>query len=72
MILEALIEGFLSEDEIILAQKALENGDNTKDKAIFSKLTDKGHAVKDTKPLFLGLEGLYELLNEVQQEKAQY
>tara|TARA_R110000764_G_scaffold20693_2_gene52974 strand:- start:19827 stop:21371 length:1545 start_codon:yes stop_codon:yes gene_type:complete len=72
LILEALIEGFLSEDEIILAQKALENGDNTKDKAIFSKLTDKGHAVKDTKPLFLGLEGLYELLNEVQQEKAQY
>ncbi|WP_372880858.1 hypothetical protein [Psychromonas sp.] len=74
LIMEALIEGLLSEDEIITAQQALENGDDTKDKAILRKLTDKGYAAKDGKPLFSDLDTLYELLDEAeldQKEKEQ-
>lgn len=71
LIVEALIEGKITETEIITAQQALENDDNTKDRAILSKLTDKGYAVKEGKPLFSDLEALYELLEEAQQDKDQ-
>lgn len=72
LLVESLIEGKVTEIEIITAQQDLENEDNTKDKAILSKLTDKGYAVKEAKPLFTDLDGLYELLEEALQDKAQY
>lgn len=70
-LVEALIEGLISEKEVIAAQQALENDDNTKDKAILSKLSDKGYGVKDAKPLFSDLDEFYELLEEAQQDKDQ-
>ncbi|WP_047046821.1 restriction endonuclease subunit S [Vibrio mexicanus] len=70
-LVEALIEGVITQDEIIEAQQALESDDNTKDKAILSKLTEKGYAIEDAKPLFSNLEELYEILEEAQQEKEQ-
>ncbi|TCW19107.1 restriction endonuclease subunit S [Vibrio crassostreae] len=71
LLVESLIEKDITEDELVAVQQALENDDNTKDKAILSKLTDKGYAVKDAKPLFSGLDALYELLEEAQQDKDQ-
>lgn len=70
-LVEALVEGKVTENEIIAAQQALENDDNTKDRAILSKLTDKGYAVKEGKPLFSDLDALYELLEEALQDKDQ-
>lgn len=71
LIVEALIEGTVTEAELIAAQQALENNDDSKDKTILSKLTDKGYAVKEGKPLFSDLDALYELLDEAQQDKDQ-
>ncbi|UTZ31307.1 hypothetical protein HB762_07795 [Vibrio campbellii] len=72
LLVESIIEGKVTESEFVAAQQALENGNNTKDKAIMSKLTEKGYALTDAKPLFLDLEALYELLNEAQQDMEQY
>ncbi|MBB1404490.1 restriction endonuclease subunit S [Pseudoalteromonas sp. SG44-5] len=66
-IIEALIEGKITESQLIEAQQALENGDNSKDRAILSKLTDKGYLADDGKPLFSDLDKLYELLDEAKQ-----
>lgn len=70
LIVEALIKGTVTEAELIAAQQALESDDNTKDRAILSKLSDKGYAVKEGKPLFSELDALYELLDEAQQDKV--
>ncbi|MCG9686611.1 restriction endonuclease subunit S, partial [Vibrio tubiashii] len=71
LLVEALIEGKITEAELNSAQQALDIDDNTKDKAILSKLTEKGYAIEDAKPLFSNLEELYEILEEAQQEKEQ-
>lgn len=68
-LVEALIEGQITEAELIAAQKALDNGDNSKDRTILSKLTDKGYLAEEGKKLFPDLEKLYELLDEAQQAK---
>lgn len=68
-LVEALIEGQITEAELIAAQKALEEGDNTKDRAILSNLTDKGYLADGGKPLFPDLDKLYELLEEAQQAR---
>lgn len=65
-LVEALIEGQITEAQLIEAQEALVDGDNIKDRAILSKLTDKGYLAEDGKPLFTDLDKLYELLNEAQ------
>ncbi|WP_051368818.1 hypothetical protein [Psychromonas arctica] len=64
-IVEALIEGIITEAEIIVAQQALDDGDNSKDKAILSKLTDKGFGEKKGDLLFSDLNVLYDLFDEV-------
>lgn len=61
-LVEALIEGQLTEEQLIKAQQALEDGDNTLDKAILSKLSNKGYAVEGTAPLFSDIDELYSLL----------
>jgi len=68
-LVEALIEGHITEAELITAQQSLEEGDNSKDRAILSKLTDKGYLAEGGKPLFPDLDKLYELLEEAQQAK---
>ncbi|MEZ9072351.1 hypothetical protein AB4086_13180 [Vibrio splendidus] len=71
LLVESLIEKDINEGEVIAAQQALENDDITRDKVILRKLTAKGYAVKDTKPLFSDLDELYGLLEEAQQDKDQ-
>ncbi|KPZ55751.1 EcoKI restriction-modification system protein HsdS [Pseudoalteromonas sp. P1-13-1a] len=66
-LVEALIEGQITENQLIEAQQALETGDNTKDRAILSKLSDKGYLAEDGKLLFSDLDKLYELLDEAKQ-----
>lgn len=61
-LVEALIEGQLTEDQLIQAQQALEDGDNTLDKAILSKLSNEGYAVEGAVPLFSDIDELYRLL----------
>ncbi|MGE6482084.1 hypothetical protein ACQKEI_12115 [Psychrobacter namhaensis] len=61
-LVEALIEGQLTEGQLIKAQQALEDGDNTLDKAILSKLSSEGYAVEGATPLFSDIDELYSLL----------
>ena len=61
-LVEALIEGQLTEEQLIQAQQALEDGDNTLDKAILSKLSSEGYAVESAVPLFSDIDELYRLL----------
>ncbi|WP_200662251.1 restriction endonuclease subunit S [Psychrobacter sp. M9-54-1] len=61
-LVEALIEGQLTEEQLIQAQQALEDGDNTLDKAILSKLSSEGYAVEGAAPLFSDIDELYRLL----------
>lgn len=64
LLVEALIEGRVTENQLIEAQQALEDGDNSKDRAILSKITDQGYLSEGGKPLFTDLDKLYELLDE--------
>lgn len=64
LLVESLIDGQVTEAQLIDAQLALEEGDNSKDRAILSKLSDKGYLADDGKPLFSDLDKLYELLDE--------
>jgi type I restriction enzyme S subunit len=64
LIVEALIEGQITEAQLIQAQQALDEGNNNKDKVILNKLTDKGYLAESGKPLFNDLDKLYELLDE--------
>lgn len=61
-LVEALIEGQLTEEQLIQAQQALDDGDNTLDKAILSKLSSEGYAVEGATPLFSDIDELYRLL----------
>lgn len=61
-LVEALIEGKLTEYQLIQAQQALEDGDNTLDKVILSKLSSEGYAVEGATPLFSDIDELYRLL----------
>ncbi|WP_201607072.1 restriction endonuclease subunit S [Psychrobacter immobilis] len=61
-LVEALIEGQLTEEQLIKAQQALEDGDNTLDKAILSKLSNEGYAIEGATPLFSDIDELYRLL----------
>lgn len=66
LLIEALIEGQITEQQIIDAQNALEAGDNSLDRDILSRVTDKGVAIEG-KPLFDDLDKLYDLLQESQE-----
>lgn len=63
-LVEALIEGQVTESQLTEAQQALEDGDNTKDRAILSKINYKGYLAEGGKPMFTDLDKLYELLDE--------
>ena len=66
LITEALIEGKLTERQLIDAEKTLEFGDNDLDRGILSRLTTKG-LDGDSEPLFADLDQLYDLLAQSQQ-----
>jgi type I restriction enzyme, S subunit len=63
LFVEALIEGHISEADLVSAQKALEAGDRTADREILSRLTPKGMDVAGEPPLFPDLAGLYSMLD---------
>lgn len=70
-LVEALIEGQLTEQQLIQAQQALEDGDNSLDQAILSKLSAEGYAIEGATPLFGDVDELYSLLEEAAQAEAE-
>lgn len=65
LLVEALIEGAVTEQQLIDAQKAIEAGDTSLDQEILARLTTKG-LDDDGEPLFSDLDQLYELLAQSQ------
>lgn len=63
-IVENLIEGEVTEDQLIQAQNALEQGDTGLDRAILSQMTEDGYAVAGSKPLFSDIDEFYDLLEQ--------
>jgi type I restriction enzyme S subunit len=70
-LVEALIDGELTEQQLIHAQQALEDGDNGLDQAILSKLSSEGYAIKGATPLFSDLDELYSLLQSSAQTESE-
>lgn len=70
-LVEALIEGQLTEQQLIQAQQALEDGDNSLDQAILSKLSSEGYGIDDATPLFNDVDELYRLLESAAQAEAE-
>lgn len=70
-LVEALIEGQLTELQLIQAQQALEDGDNSLDQAILSKLSNQGYAIEGATPLFSDIDELYRLLESAAQTEAE-
>lgn len=67
LLVESLIEGRLSECDLVNAQHALQRGDRTLDIAILSRLTEDGIDMADKPPLFPNLDALYSVIDEMQQ-----
>jgi type I restriction enzyme S subunit len=63
-LVEALIDGRLSEREMITVQHALESGDQTLDRTILSRLTEDGIDVVAKPRLFADLDALYVAIDE--------
>jgi type I restriction enzyme, S subunit len=70
-LVEALIEGQLTEQQLIQAQQALDDGDNSLDQAILSKLSHEGYAIEGATPLFSDIDELYRLLESAAQTEAE-
>lgn len=70
-LVEALIEGQLTEQQLIQAQQALDDGDNSLDQAILSKLSHEGYAIEGATPLFSDIDELYRLLASAAQTEAE-
>lgn len=68
LLVEALIEGNISELELQEAQEAIQQGDYTLDRQILSRLTRKGIPCRGDKtnepPLFPNLDALYHVLSD--------
>jgi type I restriction enzyme, S subunit len=62
LLVEALIEGKLSEADLKAAQEGLERGDTTLDREILARLTRKGIDNPNEPPLFPDLDALYTAL----------
>ncbi|WP_259275038.1 restriction endonuclease subunit S [Rahnella variigena] len=70
-LVETLIEGQLTEQQLIKAQQALEDGDNSLDQAILSRLSAEGYAIEGATPLFSDIDELYSLLEDAAQTEAE-
>lgn len=67
LLVEALIEGKVTEAELGAAQEALERGDDTADRALLRRLTRHGLDVPGQPPLFPDLDALYALLAQTRE-----
>lgn len=65
LLVEALIEGQITENELKTAQEALQRGDREPDQLILSRLTRKGFDVKGEPPLFPDLDTLYQAIDQL-------
>ena len=65
-IVTGVIEKHLSETEILRAQKTLEGGDRSLDRAILERLSSSGIDVTSKPPLFPDLDALYDAIDESQ------
>jgi type I restriction enzyme S subunit len=65
ILVEVLIEGQVSEAELVMAQQALEKGDRTTDRELLSRITRKGMNIPGEPPLFPDLDALYKAIDEV-------
>lgn len=70
-LVEALIEGQVTEQQLIQAQQALDDGDNRLDQAILSKLSSEGYAIEGATPLFSDMDELYRLLESAAQAETE-
>ena len=64
LLVEALVEAKITEEELMAAQKALECGDHSLDRAILSRITDTGIDVAGRSRLFRDLDTLYKAIEE--------
>lgn len=72
ILVESLIKGLLTEEQLISAQQALDDGDTTLDRDILSKLSNEEYATEGATPLFSDIDELYRLLesaNETEEEE---
>ncbi|EOB2812081.1 hypothetical protein ACIL2X_001835 [Vibrio vulnificus] len=70
-LVEALIEGQLTEQQLIQAQQTLDDGDNSLDQAILSKLSSEGYGIDGATPLFNDIDELYRLMESAAQAEAE-
>jgi type I restriction enzyme, S subunit len=70
LLVEALIEGKLSEAELKAAQEGLEKGDTTLDREILDRLTRKGIDFPNEAPLFPDLDALYNALTSLNETET--
>jgi type I restriction enzyme S subunit len=71
LLVEALIERKVTEDELIYAQTRLEQGDDSADRAILSRVFAGGLDATSTPPLFPDLDAYYETLKMVEREQTE-
>jgi type I restriction enzyme S subunit len=62
LFVERLIDGVISESDLVAAQKALESGDRSADRALLNAL--RRSDAPDAPPLFADVDGFYELLDD--------
>ncbi|MBD1388977.1 restriction endonuclease subunit S [Neiella sp. HB171785] len=63
LLVEALIQGTIDEEKLVIVQSALESGDYSLDKELLAQLTETGFN-NDAEPLFEDLDKLYDLLEQ--------
>jgi len=65
-LVESLVEGGITESDLVAAQRAIEAGDGELDREILSRLTVDGVDVPGRPPLFSDLDALYAAIEETQ------
>jgi type I restriction enzyme S subunit len=71
LLVEALIERNVTEDELIYAHTRLEQGDESADRAILSRLYEGGWDATETRPLFPDMDAYYDILRMVEREQTE-
>jgi type I restriction enzyme S subunit len=69
LLVEALIDGKITEIELVDAQEALERGDHSLDRAILSRMTEDGIDVVGNPRLFADVDSLYAAIDESQRTR---
>jgi type I restriction enzyme, S subunit len=66
LLVEALIDTRLSEDDLKTAERQLEQGNRELDRAILSRITVSGVDTAGAPPLFVDLDALYAAIDEAE------